>query len=80
MFRHTMLFLGYELGNVRPQPGMAAVRPHAAHPLPPAVRSLLTGLPIGGKPTPDAGQRATIFTPGMMMIIALFGSLFAGFA
>ena len=51
MFRHTMLFLGYELGNVRRNPVwplFGLMQPILYLLL---FAPLLTGLPIGGKPS-----------------------------
>jgi ABC-2 type transport system permease protein len=81
MFRHTMLFLGYELGNVRRNPVwplFGLMQPILYLLL---FAPLLTGLPIGGKPSGGTLANALlVFTPGVMMMVALFGSLFTGFA
>ncbi|WP_433253366.1 ABC transporter permease [Streptosporangium sp. CA-135522] len=76
MFRHTMLFLGYELGNVRRNPvwPLFGILQPVLYLL--LFAPLLTGMTPGGTLT-DALR---VFTPGAMMMIALFGSLFTGFA
>ncbi|GAA4218474.1 ABC-2 type transport system permease protein [Streptosporangium album] len=75
MFRHTMLFLGYELGNVRRNPvwPLFGIMQPVLYLL--LFAPLLTGMTAGG----TLVDALRIFTPGAMMMIALFGSLFTGF-
>ncbi|ACZ84765.1 ABC transporter permease [Streptosporangium roseum] len=76
MFRHTMLFLGYELGNVRRNPvwPLFGILQPVLYLL--LFAPLLTGMVPGG----TLVDALRIFTPGAMMMIALFGSLFTGFS
>ncbi|GAA3099473.1 ABC transporter permease [Streptosporangium carneum] len=76
MFRHTMLFLGYELGNVRRNPAWAVLG------ILQPVLYLLLFAPLLTQTTRSGtlGEALRMFTPGSMMMIALFGSMFAGFS
>ncbi|MEV8632862.1 ABC transporter permease [Streptosporangium sp. NPDC051023] len=76
MFRHTALFLGYELRNVRRNPVWAlfGILQPVLYLL--LFAPLLTGTTRGG----TLGEALQMFTPGAMMMIALFGSLFTGFS
>ncbi|MEU0518710.1 ABC transporter permease [Streptosporangium sp. NPDC006007] len=75
MFRHTMLFLGYELGNVRRNPvwPLFGILQPVLYLL--LFAPLLTTTTKGG----TLIEALQMFTPGTMMMIALFGSMFAGF-
>lgn len=75
MFRHTMLFLGYELGNVRRNPvwPLFGILQPVLYLL--LFAPLLTTTTKGG----TLAEALRMFTPGAMMMIALFGSLFTGF-
>jgi ABC-2 type transport system permease protein len=75
MFRHTMLFLGYELGNLRRNPAwpiLGIMQP---------VLYLLLFAPLLTSITPNGTleEALVVFTPAALMMIALFGSMFAGF-
>ncbi|GAA1014689.1 ABC transporter [Acrocarpospora pleiomorpha] len=75
MLRHTSLFLGYELRFLLRNPVwpvFGIVQP---------VMYLIFFAPLLGSTTPSGSMPEVLamFTPGSMMMIALFGSLFAGF-
>ncbi|WP_449063676.1 ABC transporter permease [Planomonospora algeriensis] len=75
MLRHTMLFLGYELGNLRRNPAwpiLGIMQP---------VLYLLLFAPLLTSITPNGTleEALVVFTPAALMMIALFGSMFAGF-
>ncbi|GAT65522.1 ABC transporter permease [Planomonospora sp. ID91781] len=75
MFRHTMLFLGHELGNLRRNPAwpiLGIMQP---------VLYLLLFAPLLTSITPNGTleEALVVFTPAALMMIALFGSMFAGF-
>ncbi|MEV7006072.1 ABC transporter permease [Streptosporangium sp. NPDC051022] len=76
MFRDTILFFGHELGNVRRNPAWTLIGI-----LQPVLylllfAPLLTQTTHGG----TMGEALRMFTPGAMMMIALFGSMFTGFS
>lgn len=75
MLRHVALFLGYELRNTARNP----IWPFFGI-LQPVLYMLLFA-PLLAKTAPGVPQSETLkqFTPGMMVMIALFGSLFVGF-
>ncbi|MFI6508200.1 ABC transporter permease [Streptosporangium sp. NPDC050855] len=75
MFRHTMLFLGHELRTTLRNP----VWPLFGLMQP--VLYLLLFAPLVANTTAGGTMADTLrmFTPGVMMMIALFGSLFVGF-
>lgn len=75
MFRQTTLFLGYELRNTLRNPIwplFGLLQP---------VLYLLLFAPLVANTAVGGSQADTLlqFTPGVMMMIALFGSLFVGF-
>ncbi|MEU9831188.1 ABC transporter permease [Streptosporangium sp. NPDC048047] len=75
MLRHTMLFLGYELGNLRRNPAwplLGIMQP---------VLYLLLFAPLLTKLTPGGtlSEALVVFTPAALVMIALFGSMFTGF-
>ncbi|GII52174.1 transport permease protein [Planotetraspora thailandica] len=75
MLRHTLLFLGYELKNTLRNP----IWPFFGL-LQPVLYLLLfaplvANTTVGG----NLGDTLEMFTPGVMIMIALFGSLFVGF-
>ncbi|MBG0812938.1 ABC transporter permease [Planomonospora sp. ID82291] len=75
MFRHTMLFLGHELGTLRRNPAwpiLGIMQP---------VLYLLLFAPLLTSITPNGTleEALVVFTPAALMMIALFGSMFAGF-
>ncbi|GAA1260867.1 ABC transporter permease [Sphaerisporangium rubeum] len=75
VLKHTALFLGYELRNSARNP---------VWPLFGILQPLLYMLmfaPLLARLTPGVPEAETLkqFTPGMMIMIALFGSLFVGF-
>ncbi|MFF5209824.1 ABC transporter permease [Streptosporangium sp. NPDC000396] len=76
MFRHTMLFLGYELRNLFRNPfwPLFGILNPVLYLL--LFAPLLTGIAPGG----TSVDALRLFTPGAMMMVALFGSLFAGFS
>ncbi|MFF4410984.1 ABC transporter permease [Streptosporangium sp. NPDC001559] len=76
MFRHTALFFGHELRNILRNPAwvLIGIMQPVLYLL--LFAPLLTKITQGG--TMDEALR--MFTPGAMMMIALFGSLFTGFA
>ncbi|MFJ2031317.1 ABC transporter permease [Streptosporangium sp. NPDC087985] len=75
MFRHTMLFLGYELGNLRRNPAwpLLGIMQPVLYLL--LFAPLLTSLTRGG----TLGEALVVFTPAALVMIALFGSMFTGF-
>jgi ABC-2 type transport system permease protein len=75
MLRHTALFLGHELRNTLRNP----IWPFFGLLQP--VLYLLLFAPLLANTAPGQSQAETLlmFTPGVMMMIALFGSLFVGF-
>lgn len=75
MLRHTLLFLGYELKNMLRNPAwpfFGVLQP---------VLYLLLFAPLLENTAIGASGTDTLlmFTPGVMMMVALFGSLFVGF-
>ncbi|MFD0888559.1 ABC transporter permease [Streptosporangium algeriense] len=76
MFRHTALFFGHELRNILRNPAwvLIGIMQPVLYLL--LFAPLLTTTTQGG----TMGEALRMFTPGAMMMIALFGSLFTGFA
>jgi ABC-2 type transport system permease protein len=75
VLKHTALFLGYELRNTARNPVwplFGILQP---------VLYMLLFAPLLANTTPGMPQAETLkqFTPGMMVMIALFGSMFVGF-
>ncbi|MEU1732890.1 ABC transporter permease [Streptosporangium sp. NPDC020145] len=76
MFRHTALFFGHELRAILRNPAWVLIG------IMQPVLYLLLFAPLLTKTTRGGtmGEALRMFTPGAMMMIALFGSLFTGFA
>ncbi|MER7206620.1 ABC transporter permease [Streptosporangium sp. NPDC020072] len=76
MFRHTALFFGHELRAILRNPAwvLIGIMQPVLYLL--LFAPLLTTTTRGG----TMGEALRMFTPGAMMMIALFGSLFTGFA
>ncbi|WP_329496109.1 ABC transporter permease [Kitasatospora herbaricolor] len=75
MFKHTLMFLGYELGKSARNPVwplFGILQP---------VLYLLLFAPLLANTTVGESRAHTLlqFTPGVMVMVALFGSLFVGF-
>ncbi|MER7127505.1 ABC transporter permease [Streptosporangium saharense] len=75
MLRHTALFFGHELRTVLRNPAWALIGIMQPVLYLLLFAPLLTTTTRGG----TMGEALRMFTPGAMMMIALFGSLFAGF-
>ncbi|WP_248963621.1 ABC transporter permease [Sphaerisporangium perillae] len=75
MVRHTMLFLGYELRSLLRNP----VWPLFGIMQPVLYLVFFAPLLRSTVPGGDMTDVLAMFTPGSMMMIALFGSMFAGF-
>jgi ABC-2 type transport system permease protein len=75
MFRHTMLFLGYELRLTLRNPvwPLFGILQPVLYLL--LFAPLVANTTVGG----TMGDTLRLFTPGVLMMIALFGSLFVGF-